>query len=118
MQCIFCAESLNILEGHSGKGVFTVYQHLNCVPNHDSIYRQLYFDNQFILLSDNIQILGYYITRHFYKTTTDGKSNYTIICKESNNINLQICELDGILDLPFHNIAELKKKLAIYTLFS
>lgn len=116
--CVFCNNPLKLIDGHSAKGVFTLYICENCIPNHTTEYKQLYFVNGLVLLSEAITIDEYYITRHYEKTITNGAKEQTIISKFNYDCQSIVCGFDYILNLNFNDIDALKKKLDIYTTFS
>lgn len=131
MACRFCNKPVLRIEDHSGKGIFDLYICKDCLkPIYNSTYRQLHIINKVDLLVDSIQLDEYYIIRYHKSLSHVSRSNYTIIYRDilgaiENSTDLEpivtrkaVCEIDHILELDFTDIAALKQKLSVYTLFS
>jgi hypothetical protein len=131
MACGFCRKPLEFQERHSGDTHFDLYICRDCqAPKHQTLYRQLYNKQGFVLLCDYVRIDEWFITRYYRPTSKGSKSNYSIIFKEAIGIidgsvdmepislNKPVCEVDCILDLPLNDIELLKHKLSIWTTFS
>lgn len=130
MACVFCRKPLEYTIQGTG-GVFDLYTCKSCQsPKYHTLYRQLYFFNKGDLLTDNIRIDEYYITRYFKPTHKSDRSNYTVIYKEALGVlenipdmepislNKPVCDVNHIIDLPFDNLSLAKHKLDIWTTFS
>jgi hypothetical protein len=132
MACKFCKKPVEYLAEHAGKDQLNVYLCRGCQePNHHTLYRQLYKKLQpGILLAESIQMDDYYLVRYHRPTSKDSKYNYSIIFKsiigtldsspdmEPISLNKPVCEIDHILELPWHDIEAAKHKLDLYTTFS
>lgn len=129
--CEFCQQAMTEIIDHSGKGFFDLYKCFDCLrPDHKSMYRQLYDMGQAELLSDAIELDNFYIIRYFSPGRIGRKCNYTVINHEvigafaddpdmePMTYRLPVCELEGILDLPFSNPKLMLQKLHVYTTFS
>lgn len=133
MICKFCKKALT-LTSHPGDPLnlkFNLYICRRCQPEHNSLYRELReksADQE--LITDSIRIGEFYITRMYKTNLTTGRSNYTTINKDIIGVledskdmtaitfTKPVCDVDGILELPFHDINLIKQKLRIYTMFS
>lgn len=129
--CEFCWQPMIEVREHSGNGFFDLYKCFDCLgPSHKSMYRQLYDLGKTELLSDAIEIDSFYIIRYFSPGHINRRCNYTVINHdvigafaddpdlEPMTYRLPVCELDGILDLPFQDPELMLKKLQLYTTFS
>jgi hypothetical protein len=110
---------------------FHLYLCRRCKPEHNSLYRELRRSSSDQgLIADSIRVGEFYVIRTYQLNPTSGKLNYTSISKDiigvlENSPDMteisftkRVCEIDGILELPFDDIDLLKRKLSIYTLFS
>lgn len=131
MRCLFCKNPLGFQKEDVGSRTFDLYTCRDCkAPAYRTLHRQLYFYNKTDLLSDNIQIDEYFITRHFRPSHPSAKYGCSIIYKEAIGvfdgdvdmqpiiINNPVCELDYIIELPWNDIEAVKRKLNLYTIFS
>ena len=136
MKCIFCNDNLQYIS--EGQDIFNVYACRDCQkPNHKTIYRQLYnspnyksFNDYKGLLSDSMRVDEYYVVRYYVPGSRGDRFNYTIIFKEALgflesspemepiSLNKPVCEIDHVIELPWHDIVLVKKKLDIWTTFS
>jgi hypothetical protein len=125
MYCHFCQNSLqeNKHPGDPDGKFFILYLCRNCIPEHKTLFREVYDSTTFQLLADATRVDEFYIIRNY-------KENKTIINKDiigviESSTDLEpitytkpVCELDGIFDIPFRNLELLRHKLSIYTTFS
>lgn len=133
MQCIFCDEPLQYVHSE-GRDMFSVYKCEDCNNQHHTLYRQLYNSPSYKksptegVLADSIRIDEFYITRYYLPTSRGDRSNYSIIFREALgflpdapeplSLNKPVCEIESIIELPWKDIALVKKKLDIWTTFS
>lgn len=127
--CKLCDRVLAVLEEHAGKDIFDLYVCRNCQhPKFHTMYRMLYYMGTSTILSDAVRIDEYYISRH-YRPSYIASSNTIIYknivgmldsCPEMEPIilNRPVCEFDYIIQLPWHNLELIKKKLDTWTTFS
>jgi hypothetical protein len=131
MSCIFCKKAMEYQPESVATKTFDLYLCRNCQrPQYKTLYRQLYNHKKVELLSDNIQIDNYFITRYFQPTHKDSKYNYSVLYKdvigvlESNpnmepiSLKREVGEVDHIIELPWDDLEAVKRKLKVYTTFS
>lgn len=129
MICVFCQQPIQLVT-HTNSDMLDLRECRNCqYPTHKTLCRKLY-DKLGILLAESFKIDEYYVNRIYGKSSITNRDYYSVIYKdvigifndspdiEPMSLSKPVCEIDHILDLPFHDIELLKKKLATYTMFS
>lgn len=125
MYCRICQETLTESKhpGDPEGRFFILYLCKNCVPEHNTLFREVYDSTTYKLLADAVRMDEFYVIRNY-------KENKTIINKdiigvlesspdmEPISMTKPVCELEGIVELPFHDIELMRHKLDIYTTFS
>lgn len=125
MTCIFCTRPLPYDPHHYVPDRVYLYRCKDCQqPRHKTMYKQQYHQHSKRLIADAIRIDNWYVLRRFEEI------NYSVIYSdilgvlnsspdlEPITFKNEVCRLNYTLELPWHNIKLVKKKLSIYTTFS
>jgi len=131
--CHFCNKNLYKISHHN-LDLFDLFLCSNCLfPDYHNQYRELYFFAQEELLAASFKLDEFYVVLNYSFNFTNKRANYTTIYKNSiENINVSddlepivwehsyplVCDIDHIVEFPFHDPARLKNKLRICALFS
>lgn len=130
--CPFCHKNMAKIEHHNPE-LFDVFLCENCLfPDYMTRYRQVYYANEQELLATTIRIDEYYVVCNYAFNFSSKRTNFTTIFKNvigalTNSLDLEpltwdsdepVCDLDLVINLPFHDPALLKSKLRLYTLLS
>jgi len=125
MICRFCNSVLTETPhpGDPKKNIFILYICRGCLPQHNTLYRELYDKNTYELLADAIRIDEFYVIRNYKNKKTTFNKDIIGVLENSPDMEpitftKPVYEMDGIWDIPFNDIEMLKHKLRIYTTFS
>jgi hypothetical protein len=130
--CRFCNKVMRTID-HNNQDLFDVYLCEDCLlPDYSTRYRELWRAGEGELLAVTIKLDEYYVViNHAFNFVTK-RTNFSLIYKNPiviipNSLHLEpitwnselpACDVDYILDLPFHDPTVLKRKLGVYVLFS
>lgn len=118
--CCFCSKEMQKV-GHHNTDLFDVYVCQDCLfPDYRSQYRELYRIGQNDILAANVRIDEFYVVLNYQFNYTNKRTNYTTIYRGAPKqlVDTPVCDVDLIINLPYHDPAALKRKLRLYTLFS
>ncbi len=114
MICIWCQQPLNM---EAPSDYFRRYSCRNCQDSHYTSYIQLYETETDAFLAEYIRVDEFFISivhvderasTHIYKANSLG----------TGTADTLIFTVARIMDLPFHDISALKRKLQTYAIFS
>lgn len=113
MNCIFCQSPMNSHSTDSTINYFDRYACVGCQPPADTFYARIYFHGEpDDLIQERIRIDEYSIVREYEH------GMQTSFYRRSGGIDVLACRINGIVDLPFHDVKLLKSKLKMYITFS
>ena len=130
--CSFCNASPNKID-HVNRDLFDIYLCGGCLkPNFDTWFRQVCYKGYPDILAITFQIDEYYVVVNYAFNYTTKRTSHTTIYKKAIgaldsdmslepitwDTDLPVCDLDMIVNFPFHDPALLKQKLRTYTVFS
>lgn len=130
--CGFCGQIPEQID-HANRDLFDIYLCVGCIkPDYDTRYRQVTYKGYPDALAITFRIDEFYVVMNYFFNYTTRRNNYTTIYKKplgniDSSIDLEpiiwdpdlpVCDLDMVLEFPFHDPALLKQKLQIYTVFS
>lgn len=126
--CELCQKLMPIIQ--DGRRIFDIYRCSGCLPDYNSMYRQLYRKECSILLAESIRLSNFYVVK-YHCCNSAGKMKFTIIYKnilgiiEPDNPDFEpvtfskpVCEIGHLIDLPLYDPEATLHKLSIYATFS
>lgn len=106
---------------HHNSDLFDVFVCHDCLlPDYKSRYRELYRVGRSDILAANVRLDEFYVVLNYQFNYTNKRTNYTTIYKAvpKRSVDTPVCDVDLVINLPYHDPAALKRKLRLYALFS